>query len=205
MYFLKFLKINTNYNSLFSKIKRFTLRLMIYQIIFLWAFIRLNKIEQTSDEIKEKLKRNYNYFKIPNNPYILDFIEDPSIFVLIWSLMELIFGLLAIFGNIFANKFSAILFSISTIIYFNPFLPENRGLFLYDMRSELFYNTGIFLAILLCAYQPIPEYVEEENKEEIRFMIDHTRSNYKNTNNERNAKKINKNVNINTSNKQKKK
>ena len=36
-------------------------------------------------------------------------------------------------------------------------------------------------------------------------MIDHTRSNYKNTNNERNAKKINKNVNINTSNKQKKK
>ena len=178
--------INTNYNSWYSKIKRFGTRLMIYQIIFLWAFIRLNKIEQTSDEIKEKLKRNYMYFNFPNNQFVLDFIEDPSIFVLIWCVLELVFGFFAVFGSIFSNKISAFLFSVSTIIYFNPLLPENRGN-IYDMRSELFYNIGIFFGILLCAYQPIPDYVEEERKEEIKFMIDHTKSNSKNS--DKNVKK----------------
>lgn len=175
-----FLNIDTSYYSWFSKSKRFLMRLMIYQIIFLWAFIRLNKIEQTSDEIKEKLKRNYTYFNIPKNKTALDFIEDPSLFVLIWCILEIIFGILAVFGSRFGNKVSAFLFTITTFIYFNPLLPENRAN-IYDMRIELVYNIGIFLGILLCAYQPVPEdAVEESSNDEIKFIIDKTRASTKN-------------------------
>jgi hypothetical protein len=156
------------------------MRLMIYQIIILWASIRLNKIEQTSDEIKEKLKRNYMYFNIPKNQTILDFIEDPSLFVLIWCVLEIIFGILGLFGSTFGNKVSAFLFSITTIIYFNPLLPENL-VNLYDIRIELFFNIGILLGMLLCAYQPIPEDAfEEYTNDEIKFMVDKTRASTKN-------------------------
>lgn len=175
-----FLKLNTSYYSWFSKCKRMLTRLMIYQIILLWAFIRLKKIEETSDEIKEKLKRNYTYFNIPKNQSIMDFIEDPSLFVLIWCVLELIFGILGVFGSAFGNKISAFLFSITTLIYFNPLLPENRGNF-YDMRIELFFNIGILFGILLCAYQPVPEdAVEETSSDEIKFIVDKTRASSKN-------------------------
>lgn len=113
---------------------------------------------------------------LPRNQSVANFIEDPSLFVLIWCVLEILFGVLAVFGNTLSNKVSAFLFSITTIIYFNPLLPENR-LNLYDMRIELFYNIGIFLAILLCSYQPIPDdAVEESPDDEIRFIIDRTKS-----------------------------
>jgi len=175
-----FFKINTDYFSWFSKSKRFLSRLMIYQIILLWAFIRLNKIEQTSDEIKEKLKRNMMFFNIPKHKILVDFIEDPSLFVLVWCFLELAFGVFSLFGSRFANKVSAFLFFITSIIYFNPLLPENRGNG-YDMRVELFYNIGIFLGILLCAYQPVPkDAVEDNNNDDIKFIIDRTRASSKN-------------------------
>jgi hypothetical protein len=151
------------------KLKRFIFRVMLYIIVLLWTVIRINNIEKSSGEFKDKLTRNFAYFKM-NNKSVTDFIEDPSLFLLIVLLLEAVFGFMGVFGSFWGNFFSAWLFLFSNVIYFNPLLPENT-ISLYQTRTELFYNIGIFLSLLLVAYYPYPKNVsvhslDDDNEEE---------------------------------------
>lgn len=152
-------------STFLGKLKRFFIRLSVYQIIFLWTLIRLNDMQKSTGEFKDKLSRNLNYFQI-KNPTINEMIEDPSLVLLGLLICEIIFGLMGLFGSFKGNFMSAWLFFFSTFIHFNPFLPEN-SISLYETRIELLYNIGIFLTLLLIAYYPY----EDKNKGRV-YTID---------------------------------
>lgn len=134
------------------KLKRFFFRVMIYQIVLLWIAIRLNNIERTSGEYKDKVLRNLKYFGV-NNKELTEFLEDPSLIVLLMCVAEAIFAVMGVFGSYWGNLMSTIMFVLVNIIYFNPLLPEYK-ISLYNTRQELFYNTGIFAAMLLMTFYP---------------------------------------------------
>jgi uncharacterized membrane protein YciS (DUF1049 family) len=89
------------------------------------------------------------------NREIGEILQDPS-YLFFLCILEIICGVLGIFGSFYGNLLSAVLFLISSTIYFNPLLPENQ-FSLYNIRTELFYNIGIFISLILCAYFPYPQ------------------------------------------------
>lgn len=137
-----------------DKIKRFGSRVLVYQIVFLWILMRLNNIEKTSGDYKDKLTRSMKYFEIQNKD-ISDFLEDPSLVVLLLCVSELIFAIFGLFGSYWGNLMSTLMFAFTNFIYFNPLLPENR-IGLYQTRQEVFYNLGIFVALLIMTFSPMP-------------------------------------------------
>jgi hypothetical protein len=162
--------------SYLQKIKRFFIRVLIYQIVLLWPFIKINNIEKNAEDFKDKILRNLNYFGIKNKMYS-EIAEDPAILFVLCAL-EIIFGIFGVFGSFYGNLGSAILFAISTTIYFNPLLPENR-MSLYQTRIEVLYNIGILLALLLCAFYPYP--TKEDTKKNLNIISDFNQENEEET------------------------
>lgn len=147
-----------------SRIKRFLSRLLVYQVVFLWIFIRINNIEKTTGDYKDKLTRNMKYFQIENKD-ISDFLEDPSLIVLLICIFELISAIFGLFGSYYGNLLSTILFALANFVYFNPLLPENR-ISLYQTRGELFYNIGIFVALLITTFSP------EQKEAKVEYTVE---------------------------------
>lgn len=152
--------------------KNFIKRTFVYQIVFLWIILRLNNIEKTSGEYKDKFTRNFRYFQIDTTDFN-EFIEDPSIFVLFICLFELISSLFGLFGSFYGNLFATLLFGITNLIYFNPLLPENR-IKLYGSRQEILYNLGIFISMLMMTF-----YSDETKKKVINAVEDPDEENEK--------------------------
>src|SRR5690349_1601380 len=57
----------------FQRVKRFLIRLSIYQIILLWSIIKVNNVEKHAGEFKDKIIRNLSYFNplLPESQFSL--------------------------------------------------------------------------------------------------------------------------------------
>jgi hypothetical protein len=134
-----------------GKLKRFILRAMIYCVVLLWSFTKLNNVEKNNTEFKNKMVAGLGYWGIQNKD-IAEFLEDP-ITLLVYSFFEVVAGIFGVFGSYYGHLFSAIFFFITNFIYYNPFLPVYH-ISLFETRPEMFYNIGILLSILLLLYYP---------------------------------------------------
>lgn len=146
------------------KIKRFLSRLIIYQYVLLWPYMKINDLERHSVDFRHKVLENFLYFGIQNKT-VNEYLNDPNLLLAICS-VEILAGIFAIFGSFYGNLLSAVLFSMNCLIYFNPLFPENT-ISLYDTRSEVFYNIGILITILLCTF-----YNYESKNEKVRKVQD---------------------------------
>ena len=141
-----------------NKIKLFFFRFLIYFIIILWPFIKLQNIFQNVEEFKNSLFRNLSFYNFKFDPKENN--DSILIFFFFYTCAECIFSILGLFNFFIGHLFSMILFFITNYIYFNPFMEENK-IKLVNTKIELFYNIGIFFALGLLAFYPI----EEEKKE----------------------------------------
>lgn len=154
----------------FTSLKRFLVRLMIYQVILLWTYVRFTNIEKHCEEIQKRLNRTFSYFDLKGD-IITELIKDPSIVLMVSCFAEAIFGLLGLFGNFYGNLFSAFLFSfVSFGIYFFPLLPEN-AISLYNTRLETVMNLGILLSLLLITFYPYKEETEYINYKSVDHVV----------------------------------
>lgn len=135
----------------FQKIKRFVFRFLVYQILLLWSVTKFNNVEKHAGDFKNKLLVNFNLLGIKGKE-INDLLEDPTI-LFVYSLLEILAGILGVFGLFIGHILSAFFFLLTNIIYFNPIFPE-YSFSLLNTRIEIFYNLGIFLCLLLMAYYP---------------------------------------------------
>ena len=141
-----------------SKIKLFFFRFLIYFIIILWPFIKLQNIFQNVEEFKNSLFRNLAFYNFKFDPKENN--DSILIFFFFYTCAECIFSILGLFNFFIGHLFSMILFFITNYIYFNPFMEENK-IKLVNTKIELFYNIGIFFALGLLAFDPR----KEEKKE----------------------------------------
>ena len=107
---------------------------------------------------------NFGYFKI-NTKDFDHIIEDPSLVLLLYSFVEIIFGIMGIFGSFFGGIMSCICFIITNFIYFNPLFPGNN-ITLYETREELFLNIGTLCALLMATFYPGDEHIQTDIKDE---------------------------------------
>jgi hypothetical protein len=147
-----------------GKFKRFILRAMIYCVVLLWSFTKLNNVEKNNPEFKNKMLAGLGYWGIQNKD-IAEFLEDP-ISLLVFSFLEVVAGIFGVFGSYYGHLFSAIFFFITNFIYYNPFLPVYH-ISLFETRQEMFYNIGILLSILLLLYYPDEESRKVSQKKQI--------------------------------------
>ena len=126
-------------------------------------------MEKHGGEFKNKILINLNYFGYQDKS-LAEMLDDPII-LFVYCALEILAGIFAIFGSYYGNLLSAILFFITNYIYFNPLLPENQ-ISLFNTRTEVFYNIGIFLSLLVLTYYPyesvskVTPKIEEDEQEE---------------------------------------
>jgi len=152
-------------NRILGMLKRFFMRFLIYYIVLLWPFIKLQNLNQSIDEYKGKLTENLKLLGLTSK-YYYDLIDDPSLFFILYSFFEIIFSILGMFGIFIGGLFSIIMFIISNIIYFNPFIESNK-ISLFETRIEIFLNFGILFSLCVCTYYPydIAENIDKEEQE----------------------------------------
>lgn len=152
-------------NRILGMLKRFFMRFLIYYIVLLWPFIKLQNLNQSIDEYKGKLTENLKLLGLTSK-YYYDLIDDPSLVFILYSFLEIIFSILGMFGIFIGGLFSIIMFIISNIIYFNPFIESNK-ISLFETRIEIFLNFGILFSLCVSTYYPydIAENIDKEEQE----------------------------------------
>ena len=156
-------------SNIFGKIRNFFIRFGILSVVLLWNIIRLNNIDKSSDELRDKLSRSLGYFGLLS-PSVKEYVEDPSLILLLGLLADLVFNVMALFGSKRGAILTGIMFLINNLVYFNPLLPEYQ-ISLFNTRVEVLTNIGILLSIFMFAYYPYEEKsvtpISEEELEEI--------------------------------------
>ena len=141
-----------------ERCKNFLYRLMIYFVVVLWPYSRIQNLYKNADSFKSTLSRNFG-IKLDNDEY-----KDTILLSLFfYSLIEFIFTLLGLFDFFIGHLFTMIFFVISNFIFFSPFALGNEFR-LIGMKVETFFNIGIFFSIGLIAFYPRKEEKEEEIK-----------------------------------------
>lgn len=165
---------------LFSRIKRFICRFLVYFIILLWSVSKLTNVEKHSTEFKNKILGNLNYYGIQNND-LNEILEDPIILT-IYCGLEILAGIFGLFGSYYGHLVSAFLFLTTNFIYFNPLHPTFR-FSLYETRPEIFFNLGTFLSLLLIAYYPYETKTEKvfDDSEIVTAVESYTKPSNKNS------------------------
>ena len=150
--------------SFLAAFKRFIFRCFIYFIVLLWPYNKIQTIDHSTTEFKQKLQMNFGYFKI-NTKDFDHIIEDPSLVLLLYSFVEIIFGIMGIFGSFFGGIMSCICFILTNFVYFNPLFPGNN-ITLYETREELFLNIGTLCALLMATFYPGDDYKQPNTKDD---------------------------------------
>ena len=143
-----------------SKMKNFFFRLLIYFIIFLWPYMKLQNLFQNVEEFKSSLLKNLAFYQIKFNPK-----ENGDLILIVfffYTSAECIFALIGLFNFFIGHLFSLIFFIITNFIYFNPFMEENN-IKLVNTKVELFYNIGIIFSLGILTFYPREE--EKQEKE----------------------------------------
>jgi hypothetical protein len=156
-------------SNIFGKIRNFFIRLGILSVVLLWNIIRLYNIDKSSDELRDKLSRSLGYFGMLS-PGVKEFVEDPSLILLLGLIVDLVFNVMALFGSKKGAILTGIMFLINNLVYFNPLLPEYQ-ITLFNTRVEVLTNIGILFSIFMFAYYPYElktvTLISEEELEEI--------------------------------------
>lgn len=138
-----------------QSLNNFFFRFLVYFVVVLWPYIKIKDINNQTELLIQKIKINFNYFHC-HKDFLKPFVEDPSLFLLIYGLFEFAAGIFAMFGSFYAGLISIILFIFSNFIYFNPLLSENK-ISLYNTREEVFFNIGILASLIVVTYYPYEE------------------------------------------------
>ena len=78
-------------------IGRFFRRLVIYQIIFFWAILKLQNLPKYSNELKDKISSHFIYLNVQSD--IIDYIlQNPETLTKYLTIAEVSFAVLALFG-----------------------------------------------------------------------------------------------------------
>ena len=141
------------------KMKNFLYRLLVYFIVVLWPYSRVQNLYKNADSFKNTLSRNFG-IKLDTNEY-KDLILISLFF---YSFIEFIFAMLGLFDFFIGHLLSLIFFVVSNFIFFNPFVTGNEFKFI-GMKIETFFNIGIFFSIGLIAFYPRKE---EDKEEEVK-------------------------------------
>ena len=154
-----------------NKLKNFFFRLLIYFVVLLWPYSKLQNLYQNVEGFKNAVFRNLAFYKFKFDP------KENNDFILItfffYTLLECIFSTLGLFNFFIGHIFSMIFFVITNFIYFNPFMEENK-IKLVNTKIELFYNIGIFFSLGIIAFYPKEEekIIENENVEPPKILED---------------------------------
>ena len=126
---------------------RFFRRLVIYQVIFFFAVLKLKDPQKYGNELKDKINTNLASVNLTSD--FIDFIlQYPETLIKYLTYVEILFAILAVFSLRIGAYVTVALYLIFSLIYFNPILPENR-LALFNVKIDLLFSIGVIVVILI--------------------------------------------------------
>ena len=150
-----------------EKCKNFFYRLLVYFVVVLWPYSRVQNLYRNADSFKTTLHRNFG-IKLEDSNENKDTILLTLFF---YSFIEFIFTLLGLFDFFIGHLFTMIFFVISNFIFFNPFAQGNEFR-LIGMKIETFFNVGIFFSVGLMAFYPRKKEEEDEAEVKVKPKLD---------------------------------
>ena len=150
-----------------EKCKNFFYRLLVYFVVVLWPYSRVQNLYKNADSFKNTLQRNFGIKLEDSNEY-----KDTILLTLFfYSFIEFIFTILGLFDFFIGHLFSMIFFVISNLIFFYPFVTGNEFK-LIGMKIETFFNVGIFFSVVLIAFYPRKPEEKEEDEIKVKPKLD---------------------------------
>lgn len=143
--------------SSIEKIKNFLSRFLVYHMVLLWLYMKVADIEKSTTDFKNRISKSLVQFNLKGG--FFDYLQDdPFLLHLLLILSESIWFVLAIFGSKLGAWFLCLHFSFTTLLFFNPFLPENSfSLFKFDIRPDMLSSFGVACCFYILAYYPNEE------------------------------------------------
>lgn len=149
------------FNKIFQLIKNFTSRLFIYQIVIIWLIMKFSDIDKSTTDFQTRLLKTIKHFNM-NNIFSKYISDDPSLLNMILLISETVCLIGALFGNKRLSHYIAYHFTLTTLIFFNPFLPENQfSIIDFDIRFDMLTAYGSLICFYLAAYY---DYDIDENE-----------------------------------------
>jgi uncharacterized membrane protein YphA (DoxX/SURF4 family) len=131
-----------------TKVHNFLRRAFIYQYLAFWVYIRYNNLQVYGNELKDKINTNLAYLEFENEQ-VKSYLETPEQVLYYILILEAVLIGLALFGTRLAAFFLGSLTALTTFIYYNPLLKENRIQSYYGIKTELILSIGVILAVFL--------------------------------------------------------
>jgi hypothetical protein len=144
----------TTKTTFFQKLKGFFSRLLVLQMSYLWLVMKFSQIDKSCNDFKTRVMKTLNHFNIKGS-FVNLLFDDPIFIHLALTLSELVFSILALFGSRLGIWIIALQFSLTTFLFFNPFLPENSfSLWKFDIRHDMLSSFGVVACFFMIAYYP---------------------------------------------------
>ena len=144
-----------------TKLKNFFIRLLVYFIVMLWPYVKLQNLFQNVEDFKKSIFNNLAFLNIKIDPKENN--DTILIIFFFYTCAECIFSTMGLFNVYIGHVFSMVFFFITNFIYFNPFMEENK-IKLINTKAELFFNIGVFFSLGVLAFYPNENKTSEKEK-----------------------------------------
>ncbi len=134
----------------------FFARALIYQVIFINAYLNLIAIDSRAQDLKFKYEvlegwvkhhTNFSLYSLPFHEKLVN--NNPNLFLQIFMGKAAFFALLGLFGYKFGAYMTVLVRIWHLMLYHNPFLPQYQVDHSYEIDIDLLYNIGFMLVLLM--------------------------------------------------------
>jgi hypothetical protein len=142
---------------------RLFVRILTYQFVFFWIYIKYNNFSKHSIILKNKV-----YEALGTKSALIDEIFTyPEITIRIVTYIEAFLFFMSVIGKMNYAFYLSIITGLTALLYNNPFLKANREQFYLGLSPDFMLGIGVSLAIMISSIRP--HCSETESEERIQY------------------------------------
>ena len=135
------------------KLWRFFVRLITYQFVFFWIYSKYSNFSKHAIMLKDKSYEALSAFGT-KSAIVDEIFTYPDLIIRLVTLVEAIFFLFALFGNLSHGVYLSIITGFTTFLYNNPFVASNLNQYWFGLSQEFILGMGVSLSIMVSAIRP---------------------------------------------------
>ncbi len=135
------------------KLWRFFVRLLTYQFIFFWIYMKYYNFSKHATLLKSKSYEALAAFNT-RSALVDEIFTFPELIIRIITYLEAFLFVFALFGQTQYGIYLSIISLFTTLLYNNPFLPVNLKQFWFGVSPDFIMGMGVSLSLMVSAIRP---------------------------------------------------
>jgi len=135
------------------KLWRFFVRLITYQFVFFWIYVKYSDFSKHAIIFKNKSYEALHAFT-SKSALVDEIFTYPEIIIRLVTLTEAILFLFTLFGRTSSGFWLSLITGFNAFIYNNPFVSANLEKYWFGLSPDFMLGIGVSLAIMVSAIRP---------------------------------------------------